>query len=62
MDRRQALKEGLRSLGQALPLVLGIVAGLKDELQPAGEAGQIGAHIPLPVKPRQKKPVRRDPE
>lgn len=60
MDRRQALKEGMRSLRQGLPLVLGTVAGLKALLQPAREAVQIETQDPLTVK--RKKPVRRDPE
>ena len=63
MDRREALKAGLRSLGQALPLVLGTVAGLKGLLQPAGETVQVEPQNPLPVKRKnKKKPVRRDPE
>jgi hypothetical protein len=61
MDRRQALKEGMRSLGQALPLVLGTVAGLKGLFQLAGETVQIENHNPLSLK-RKKKPVGRDPE
>ena len=61
MDRRQALKEGMRSLGQVVPLVLGTVAGLKGLLKLAGETVQVGTNNPLPVK-RKKRPIRRDPE
>ena len=61
MDRRQALKEGMRSLGQLVPLVFGTVAGLRGFLKLAGETVQVETHNPLPVK-RKKKPIRRDPE
>ncbi len=61
MDRRQALKEGMRNLGHVVPLVLGAVVGLKGLLKLTGETVQVETHNPLPVK-RKKKPVRRDPE
>jgi hypothetical protein len=61
MDRRQALKEGMRSLGQVVPLVLGTVVGLKGLLKLTGETVQIETQKPLPLK-RKKKPIRRDSE
>jgi hypothetical protein len=63
MDRREALKEGISSLGQVMPLVLGTVAGLKSLLKLGGETVQVETNNLLPVK-RKKKPItlRRDTE